>query len=188
MNNEKIPDEQIIKQVIQGNIEKFIQIVNRYQTHIFNIGMRFLRNEDDSYDFTQDVFIKAYTNLSSYRGWAPFRFWLIKIAYNHGKSKINKIKEEMELIDESLSGEEKIPEKIHLDNEVKQILINAIEQLPERYRICLDFYFYTGLTYHEISNITGFPVNTIKSNVFRAKAILRDKLKGTIAENYDEMQ
>ena len=88
--------------------------------------------------------------------------------------------------EEIKSGYE-LPEKNHIYGEIKQILAEEINRLPERYRICIDFYFFLGLKYNEISEITGYPVNTIKSDVLRAKNILRQKLKGTIAEEYHEM-
>jgi len=67
------------------------------------------------------------------------------------------------------------------------MLMRAVGALPERYRICVELYFFMGLTYGEIGRITGYPVNTIKSNVLRAKTMLRDELKGTIAEDYNEL-
>ena len=59
--------------------------------------------------------------------------------------------------------------------------------LPEKYRVCIDLYFFYGLPYAEISAMTGFPVNTIKSHVSRAKRMLRDSLRETMAEGNDEM-
>ena len=53
----------------------------------------------------------------------------------------------------------------------------AIKELPEKYRICLDMYFFYDMTYNEISDVVELPVNTIKSHIFRAKKILKDKLQ-----------
>ena len=58
----------------------------------------------------------------------------------------------------------------------------AITELPERYRICLDMYFFYDMTYNEISETVDLPVNTIKSHIFRAKKILKDKLQETVTE------
>lgn len=186
MNDEFKTDEQIVKQVIFGGIESFKNLVARYQKKIFGIGMRFFNNIDDAYDFTQEVFIKVYENLSSYAGKAPFKFWLTKIAYNHGINKLGSKRVETDIPDEIPSADT-TPEEKHMRREIRGVLLNAIQQLPERYRICVDLYFFMGLTYGEISNITGYPVNTIKSNVLRAKCMLRGALKGTIAEEYHEM-
>ncbi len=186
MNNENKTDEQIVKQVLLGGIESFKIIVERYQKKIYGIGMRFFKNMDDSHDFTQEVFIRAYENLKSYAGRAPFRFWLSKIAYNHGINRIGASRAESEVPEET-AAEGLTPEKGQMKKEVREVLLEAVSRLPERYRVCIDLYFFMGLTYGEISEITGYPVNTIKSNVLRAKIMLRDELKGTIAEEYHEL-
>ena len=187
MKDEHKPDEQIIKGVIKGDVEGFRLVVNRYQKKIFSIGMRFFNNEEDSHDFVQEVFIRAYQNIKSFKGLAPFRYWLTRIAYNYGINRLKMRKEERNYSEESILTHE-TPERGYLREEIKDILLEAINQLPEEYRICLDFYFFWGLTYGQINEITGFPVNTIKSYVFRAKQVLRDSLRGTIVEEYHEMQ
>ncbi|MBN1498185.1 MAG: sigma-70 family RNA polymerase sigma factor [Spirochaetes bacterium] len=186
MNNENKTDEQIVRQVLLGGIESFKIIVERYQKKIYGIGMRFFKNMDDSRDFTQEVFIRAYENLKSYAGRAPFRYWLSRIAYNHGINRLGSGRAESEVPEEQ-AADTLTPERSHLKEEVREMLMEAVARLPERYRICVDMYFFMGLTYGEISEITGYPVNTIKSNVLRAKMMLRDELKGTIAEDYHEL-
>jgi RNA polymerase sigma-70 factor, ECF subfamily len=186
MNNENKTDEQIVKQVLLGGIESFKIIVERYQKKIYGIGMRFFKNMDDSHDFTQEVFIRAYENLKSYAGRAPFRFWLSRIAYNHGINRVGTQRSESEVPEET-AADGLTPEKGLVRGEVREVLMEAVSRLPERYRVCVDLYFFMGLTYGEICEITGYPVNTIKSNVLRAKTMLRDELKGTIAEDYHEL-
>jgi len=73
-------------------------------------------------------------------------------------------------------------------SETQTIINKAMDELPEKYKICIEMYFYEDLKYIEISQITGLSVNTVKSNVFRAKQILRDLLKETFAENYGELR
>ncbi len=186
IKNEFGTDEQIVKEVLLGRTDSFKIVIERYQKKIFCIGMRFCNNEDDSYDFTQEVFIKAFESLGSYAGRAPFRFWLSKIAYNHAINRASARKIEAAIPDQ-IRSEEKTPEADHLRAEICDLLHEALAQLPHQYRICVDLYFFLGLTYSEIHEITGYPVNTIKSNVLRAKKILRDELKGTIAEDYHEL-
>jgi RNA polymerase sigma-70 factor (ECF subfamily) len=64
---------------------------------------------------------------------------------------------------------------------MREAVLTAVMELPERYRICVDLFFFYDRSYQEIEAITGYPVNTIKSHVFRAKKLLRAKLTG-IAE------
>jgi RNA polymerase sigma-70 factor, ECF subfamily len=188
MTDKNLSDEQIIRKVQKGNFELYSLIIERYQDKIFSIGMRFFYDRDDSADFCQEVFLKTFNKINSYKEIAPFKYWLVKLAYNQA---INMKKSRPDLImnvdyEDIKSGAE-LPEKTHIYNEIKKTLTEEISRLPERYRVCLDFYFFLGLKYHEISEITGFPVNTIKSDVFRAKNMLRQSLKGTIAEEYYEM-
>lgn len=188
MDKENLSDEQAVRKVQKGRSEYFSIIVERYSSRIFGIGMRFFYNGDDSADFTQEVFLKAFDKIESYREIAPFRFWLVKLAYNLAIN-IKKSRGDEEFGVDSYeavySGES--PDEAHVKNELKELLLEEINMLPERYRICLDLYFFFGLRYSEISEITGYPVNTIKSDVFRAKNILRDKLRGTLAEECYEM-
>jgi len=187
MKHESITDEQIVRQVLLGNTESFRIIVERYQRPVFGMGMRFFRNRDDAGDFTQEVFLKAYEALGSYAGRAPFRFWLMRIAYHHGISRMEALRTTEQAITDEMPANDESPEQGSAKNEIREILHEAVRRLPERYRICVDLYFFLELTYAEISEITGFPVNTIKSHVLRAKAILRDGLKGTAAEEYHEL-
>ncbi|HPF07186.1 MAG TPA: sigma-70 family RNA polymerase sigma factor [Spirochaetota bacterium] len=188
MDKDGLSDEQAVRKVQKGRSEYFSLIVERYSSRIFSIGMRFFYNSDDSADFTQEVFLKAFDKIEAYREIAPFRFWLVKLAYNLAINMKKGRGEEhlqVEINEPVYSGES--PEEVHVKNELKDLLLQEINRLPERYRICLDLYFFFGLKYSEISEITGYPVNTIKSDVFRAKNILRDKLKGTLAEECYEM-
>jgi RNA polymerase sigma-70 factor (ECF subfamily) len=187
MINNKNTDEEIIQSVLNNKTDDFSHIVKRYQQKIYSIGIRFFKNEEDARDFTQDFFVKIFSKLETYKGKAPFKNWLIKIAYNMGISKLKGKKEHIKLIEENTSKEKEVPERLQFNNEIKDILNKAIQTLPENYIICVDLYFFWGLPYKEISKITNVPVNTIKSNILRAKKILYNNLKGTIAEDYNEM-
>jgi RNA polymerase sigma-70 factor (ECF subfamily) len=86
----------------------------------------------------------------------------------------------------SLAEEERLidpdtPERELIRSAAIEAVREAMEDLPERYRICVDLFFFYDRSYQEIEAITGFPVNTIKSHVFRAKKLLREKL-GEIAD------
>ncbi len=179
-------DEQIVRKVLNGDIESFRIIVNRYQSYLYSIGMRFFKNPDDSSDFVQDVLLKAYNELESYKSKSLFRAWLIRIAYNYGINRIKAAKIDSVFIEESVADKSTL-EKSCVRDETIEALCRAIDALPDQYRICIDLYFFMGFKYSDIEKITGYPVNTIKSNVLRAKRILRDNLRGTVAEDYHEM-
>ncbi len=186
-SNEFFTDEQIVNKVIKGNIESFSLIVDRYENIIYSLGMRLFKNYDDSVDFTQEVLIKSFEKLDRFTNKGQFKYWLIKLAYNHGLNKLKSIKKTSRLENNVYDDNNNVPDRLHIKHEISDILIAEINKLPDEYRICLDFYFFLSLSYKGISEITRIPVNTIKSNVYRAKKLLHNRLKGTIAEDYDEM-
>jgi RNA polymerase sigma-70 factor (ECF subfamily) len=70
------------------------------------------------------------------------------------------------------------PEDAQIKEAIKSAVRQAVSELPEKFRVCIDLFFFYGRSYDEIEIITGFPVNTVKSHVFRAKKLLREKLRG----------
>ncbi|MCU0845780.1 MAG: sigma-70 family RNA polymerase sigma factor [Spirochaetes bacterium] len=184
---EALTDERIVVLVLRGETGLFREIVRRHQRRVHLTGMRFFRNEEDARDFTQEVFVKAYTALGSFRGESRFGSWLLRIAYNHAISGKKAAREAVGIEGEHIESMYPGPEALSQRAEVTGTLAKALAALPEKYRICVDFFFFLGLSYVEIRDITGFPVNTIKSHVFRAKQMLRDALKGSAAEEYHEM-
>jgi RNA polymerase sigma-70 factor, ECF subfamily len=172
-------DQVVVSQIVSGQRNLFRILVRQHEKAVFGMGMSFFRNKDDASDFTQEVFLKAYRSLSAFEGRSRFSTWLYKIAYNTAINEVSRRKEYLTLAEEDAeklvnSGE--TPERITLRNAAKEAVCTAVKELPERYRICVDLYFFYDRSYQEIEAITGFPVNTIKSHVFRAKALLKEKL------------
>lgn len=170
-----LSDEEIVRKVLEGEVNFFAELVKRYQRKIVHIGMMFYRNEDDAWDFAQEVFIKLYENLSSFKGKSKLHFWIYRIAYNYGINSTKGTVQPQSLVEYAWEG--LLPDKWYEQEEIRTALLKAVQSLPENYRICVDLYFFYDMTYGEIAKITGFPVNTIKSNVFRAKQFLRNALK-----------
>ena len=140
--------------------------------------MGFFKNEVDTDDFVQEVFIKVYTKLSTFKGDSLFSTWLMLIAYNTAVNSVNRRKEYASLSDDyEVEDLDLTPEQSELKKATMIAVREAIKELPEKYRVCLDMYFFYDMTYNEISEVVEFPVNTIKSHIFRAKKILKDKLQ-----------
>ncbi|MCL2174887.1 MAG: sigma-70 family RNA polymerase sigma factor [Treponema sp.] len=178
-------DQLIVSQVVSGQKELFRVLVRQHEKAVFGMGMSFFRNQDDASDFTQEVFLKAYRSLARFEGRSRFSTWLYKIAYNTALNEVNRRKEYQSLAEEDtqqaaaqkLVNSTETPERITLRNAAKKAVREAIDELPERFKICIDLFYFYDRSYQEIEAITGIPVNTIKSHVFRSKIILRDKLE-----------
>ena len=173
-------EQLIVEQIVAGQKDLFRLLVRRYQRPVYSMGMGFFRNAEDASDFTQEVFLKVYRNLSGFEGRSRFSTWLYRIAYNTAINDINRRKEYRSLAEEAPgveASDDETPERILIRNAARDAVLVSLKELPQRYRICIDLFFFYDRSYQEIEAITGFPVNTIKSHVFRAKKLLREKLE-----------
>jgi RNA polymerase sigma-70 factor (ECF subfamily) len=176
--SEENGDERIIvAQIVSGQKELFRLLVKRHERAVHGMGLSFFRNAEDAADFTQDVFLKVFRNLPCFEGRSRFSTWLYKIAYNTAVNGISRRKEYRSLAEEEGVGDDETPERKTLRSIIRETVLEAVMTLPERYRICVDLFFFYDRSYQEIEVITGFPVNTIKSHVFRAKKLLRKELE-----------
>lgn len=185
MSNE--PDEELVARVREGETGSFRVLVDRYKRRVYALGLKFFRNHEDAKDFLQDAFVRAYQKLGQYRGDSRFYSWLMRVAYSVGLNMLRSRKETSDVDDLPLAHPGPTPEEEDLGKRAQAIVQESVAGLPARYRTCVELFFYFGLSYPEISEMTGYPVNTIKSHVFRAKKLLRDRLAGTSAEDYHAM-
>ena len=176
----EINERLIVSQIVSGQKDLFRLLVRQHEKAVYGMGMSFFRNSDDASDFAQEVFLKAYRSLSSFEGRSRFSTWLYKIAYNTAINEVNRRKEYHSLAEEKadrLSNPGDTPERIAIKEAAREAVQAAVKDLPERFRVCVDLYFHYDRSHQEIEAITGYPVNTIKSHVFRAKKMLREKLE-----------
>ncbi|GHV73179.1 RNA polymerase subunit sigma-24 [Spirochaetia bacterium] len=174
-------DQFIVAEVVSGRKELFRILVQRHEQPVYGMGLSFFRNAEDAADFTQEVFLKSFRSLAHFQGRSRFSTWLYRIAYNTAVNNIRRQKEYHSLADEdggaSADDGRGSPEQDLLRAAAIEAVREAVKDLPERYRICVDLFFFYDRSYQEIECITGYPVNTIKSHVFRAKKLLREKLE-----------
>ena len=192
---EEDPDADLISAFKSGNTHAFDQLVLRYKDRIFNLCYRSLGDYQEAYDTAQEIFIKVYKNLQSFRGEASFFTWLYTIAGNTCKNRLKSLEyryrnkkvslhnphnqedgnQERDIEDESVS-----PLAV-LEQKEKMILIqSAIDSLPAEQKLVVILRDIEGLSYDEIINVTGHRLGTVKSKLARARLILREKLRGII--------
>jgi RNA polymerase sigma-70 factor (ECF subfamily) len=114
--------------------------------------------------------------LPHFEGRSRFSTWLYKISYNTAVNSLSRKKEYQSLAENEFTASNDNPEREMLRSLARSAIMEAIAELPERFRVCVDLFFFFFRSYGEIEAIRGFPVNTIKSHVFRAKKILKAKL------------
>ncbi|MDR0876938.1 MAG: sigma-70 family RNA polymerase sigma factor [Treponema sp.] len=178
IHGDDLDDQMIVAEVVSGQKELFRFLVKRHEQAVYGMGLSFFRNVEDASDFTQEVFLKVYRSLARFEGRSRFSTWLYKIAYNTAVNGISRKREYRSLAEDEIESEAETPERKLLRSAAREAVLEAIGDLPERYRICVDMFFFYDRSYQEIEAITGYPVNTIKSHVFRAKKLLKEKLEG----------
>lgn len=173
-------DKFLVKESIAGNPSAFSTLMFLYKKRVELIGQRFFHNQNDTDDFVQEVFLKVFNSLTTYKGESKFSTWLIRIAYNTAINSKTRIKNADSLKTEDgeqLSSPYDSPEEAEIKRITKIAIQNSVNELPEKYAQCVEMYFFLDMSYEDISETTGIPVNTIKTHIFRAKKILYEKLK-----------
>lgn len=171
-------EEILVRSAAGGNSQAFAELVKRYHRRVAALGMSFFKNAADTEDFVQDVFIKVYTKLRDFRGESRFSTWLLRIGYTTAINSIKRRKEYLPLGDETiLWDQDYTPEEMQMRCLTIETVRESITELPERFAVCLDMYFFYDMAYGDISEVTGLPLNTVKSHIFRAKKLLKEKLE-----------
>ncbi len=171
-------DASLIKTSLAGDSKSFARLMSFYKRRIHAIGISFFKNETDAEDFMQEVFIKVYTKLETFRGESSFSTWITAIAYTTAINAKNRRKEYLPLAnEEEIKDLDYSPEKKEIRRITAMSIREAIKELPETAAQCIELYFFYEQSHAEISRITGLPINTIKSHIFRAKKILKEKLR-----------
>jgi RNA polymerase sigma-70 factor (ECF subfamily) len=180
-------DQAVVEAVLNGQQHRFAELVNRYQTQIVNYVCRMLGNYEDAVDLSQDVFLKAYSALGSYRPQYPFPAWLFRIARNAAIDEIRKRRlltvslDAPVEFDDGTAGREVAspaldPQDSYLGDEFAGRVSAAIDELPEKYREPIVLRHSGGLSYEEIADALELPIGTVKTRIFRARDALRQSL------------
>jgi RNA polymerase sigma-70 factor (ECF subfamily) len=175
--------EELVKKIVAGDAEAFRNLIAAYQRLVCHIVFRMVNNEADREDLCQEVFVKVYQNLSSFHFESKLSTWIAKIAYN---ASINYLKKKKLPLFADLAGESESLEKSFsshdatdsgaLATDLTARLQKEIETLPVQYRTILTLYHLEEMSYAEISEILEMPDGTVKSYLFRARKLLKERL------------
>lgn len=189
-------ERRIIDRVLSGDVNAFGLLVEDQSKVVYNLCLRMVGNEQDAYDLSQDAFLKAYTNLSVFRGDSKFSSWLYKLTTNvcldflRKRSRQKTVpltyetddgdQEYLPIPDESFSPETETERK-----ELRDSVRRGLSQLPEGQRQILILRELGQLSYEEIAGQLGLEAGTVKSRIFRARKKLCDILikDGNLSES-----
>lgn len=181
MGNESNPfsDKTLVTNILNGNIQDFAIVVRNTEKLVAQIVRKMTANEEDQKDLVQNIYLKAYQNLSSFQFKSKLSTWVANIAYNTTVNYLQKKKIPVIGIEETITDKwsaAENPESETIKTETTEMLHAAIAQLPPLYQTLITLYHLEELPNKEISEITSLPEGTVKSYLFRARKILKDNM------------
>ena len=176
-------DRELVKKAQAGNQVAFGALVEKYRMKMFNLAYSLTRNREAADDLAQDVFIKAYLALNSFKFQSAFSTWLYRIAVNASKDFLRKETRVWKIpLEDSPPGtlmqEDTTPQidEAREKETQKQMVHKALESLPEKYQVILSLRDIQGFPYNEISQMLEISPGTVDSRLHRARKMLRKKV------------
>ena len=182
------PDEYYIQQTLNGNVNEYAFLVEKYKHMVFTLTIRIVKNREEAEEVSQDVFVKAYKNLINFKGDSKFSTWIYKIAYYASLDVLKRNKrqissENIDAIKLRDLGNTDDSLKFLYDGERKQIINDALLKLSEDERVIITLYYFEELPIKEISKVVDLSEDNIKIKLFRSRKKLAKLLKNVIEPN-----
>ena len=189
MKDKKVADTVLVEQFRRGSIEAFEEIMQRYESKVFNMAIRFTRNQEDAEEVLQDVFSTLYRKVEGFQGKSAFSSWLYRIVVNAAFMKLRKRKQNQTISIEDLAPAVRQycldcdamvssrSDSVSINRELRDIIQNAINRLPEQYRAVFVLRDVDGMSNQEVGEILGLSIPAVKSRLHRSRLMLRKKLQ-----------
>jgi RNA polymerase sigma factor (sigma-70 family) len=177
--------DQLIKDCIKQNRKAQEELYQTYKKTLFGLSLKYCPNDAEAEDNLHDAFIEIFTNIKNYKGNGSFEGWIKRITINKA---ITRYKQSYALtaIKDDYSQDETINE-----NEIDfslDIILSFVQELPHQYRLVFSLYELDGYSHQEIAAMLSISESTSKSNLHRAKQILKEKIKSKITFYYSKQK
>ena len=191
-------DRQLVTRAQQGDKQAFNLLVEKYQRKLTRLLSRFIRDQAEVEDVTQEAFIKAYRALPAFRGDSAFYTWLYRIGINTAKNYLmamgRRAPTSTEVDSDEAEGFEEgeqlrdinTPESLLLSNEIAETVNATIEKLPEELRKAIQMRELDGKSYEEIAQEMKCPIGTVRSRIFRAREAIAEQLRPLLGTSKDK--
>lgn len=169
----------------------FVELFKLYQRYLYSICYSYTQNEQDSLDIVQEIYIKIFKNIGNFNINMPFHPWIRRITVNACLNFKRGIKTNVVSLNSKQNDnsefEETLASDYDLENvlerkELQQIIKSGLNSLPDNYRLIITLRYFEDLSYQEIADLIHKPLGTIKTDLYRGKAMLKklfeDRLEG----------
>jgi RNA polymerase sigma-70 factor (ECF subfamily) len=167
--------EKLIDNCKQGNRRAQEELYRKYSGVLFGMCLKYSRNKTEAEDSLHDSFMTIYDKIGQFTGKGSFEGWMKRITVNTVLQKYRK-EQHLNLVSENMGDDVDI-ESDKTDNIKLSTLLGYIQELPNKYRLTFNLYVLDGYTHKEISELLGTSAGTSKSNLARAKMILKEKIE-----------
>ena len=189
-------DLELINEFKAGNQQSFEELVSRYSAKAFGLATRMTKNQEDAEEVLQDVFVTVYRKIDGFEGKSSFSSWLYRVTVNASLMKLRKKRRDQSTpIDDVLPQvqtvmAERDGHNYEIDhatfrNELRAVLQQAIEKLPDEYRPVFVLRDIDGLTNKEVSKVLNLTIPAVKSRLHRSRIMLRKRLLSFYREYQD---
>jgi RNA polymerase sigma-70 factor (ECF subfamily) len=169
-------DSELARAALEGERRAFDELVERYESRIYNLALRVTGNSADALDAAQATFLKAYLGLHRFDTGRSFFSWIYRIGMNESLDTLRQHRRFTEL-DPEWASTASTPEQESAGHEAGREIHRAVHDLPPEQRAVIVLRHFQGLSYQEMSEVIGVPVKTVKSRLFEARSTLRDRLQ-----------
>jgi RNA polymerase sigma-70 factor, ECF subfamily len=177
-------DENLTARVLAGDMASFRVLTERYYLTVYRLSRSILKSSEDAEDASQEIFVKAYQSLAQYSGRGSFGGWLRRLTVNHclnrresAAAKSAARSSSLELMADTLSaGVDADPVTQLLRNEARHRIAAEMNELPAQQRAAMALRVLEDMSYDEIADVMGVPVNSVRSWLHRGRARLRSAL------------
>ena len=177
------PDQPLVRAALAGDLQSFEQLVERHRDVVFRVVARLVASDQEAEDLTQDTFLRAFHRLDRYRGEAPFRSWLLRIAHNTAVTYVTQAgrfaTHPLDAAGDEVAGsvEAGSPADQLERRERRERLDKKLKGLGRTHRTVLVLRDIEGLSYEEIARVTDAPVGSVKGRLHRARSEFIDVLR-----------
>lgn len=174
----ELTDYELVCKCLSGRQEAFEELVIRYKKLIYSVVYNMIPDKQEVNDVSQEVFIRIYKSLDKYNPEFKFSTWAVRISTNLCLDMLRKKKVDQLPIEEieGLSREKDTPESRFIARERSTRIKEAVNSLPEKYRLPVILFHQNGLSYEEITEVLKEPMTIVKNRLYRARLMLREIL------------
>lgn len=168
--------EKILKACKRNNLKAQSQLYQNYKDDLYVLCLKYCSNAEEAEDNLQDSFLDIFKKIKTYKGIGSFEGWMKRITINKAIDKYKKVKPISISINNDLLEDTSVNAKA-VDSIPLDEILQHVQNLPARYRLVFNLYEMDGYSHKEISKLLEISINTSKSNLHRAKSILKQKLQ-----------